>query len=351
MDQQFTASGAEDLESVAWSTDPSGNPATGSGETFTTQWAQYGNKTVTADCGDDCTATADVVAIEIGDLTESVTPQVMQEVYLTGESATHTIFYDGEGGELRAVRIAPVDDPQYPYQGVQDFYAELDSSLGDVTWTFIRPGFYLIKTIRTLNSVETEQFCAIWFKCAPKSPPGVTVPIGKMKRTWWPTADLVLISHGPDHNGGLVNDKAAYPNHVAINSVHDAATAINQYWANQGENPQKFSVIIGDHKLPCAVSVGAGGYSTSGKYFDLSDDTKTERDEFIAACDGKVHTLILTSCVGHDPTINKYLANHAHMNVVGATKNVTTNAYWMLIWVYSCVVDEGGAWITTSPDP
>lgn len=60
--QQFTAEG-ENLDCVEWSTNPSGDPASGEGPTFTTQWSQPGNKTVTAECGDSV-ATANAVAIK-----------------------------------------------------------------------------------------------------------------------------------------------------------------------------------------------------------------------------------------------------------------------------------------------
>lgn len=47
--RQFTASGTA-LDEVDWSTDPAGDPATGSGPTFTTKWDEPGEKTVTAEC-------------------------------------------------------------------------------------------------------------------------------------------------------------------------------------------------------------------------------------------------------------------------------------------------------------
>jgi len=61
--QEFTAQGSN-LGNVAWSTSPAGNPATGKGATFTTQWAASSSPQVTAKCG-NTSATANVTVVAV----------------------------------------------------------------------------------------------------------------------------------------------------------------------------------------------------------------------------------------------------------------------------------------------
>jgi hypothetical protein len=62
-EQQFAAQG-ESVEGVAWSTDPPGYPAIGSGATFMTVWHVPGEKIVTASCS-ETSAQADVTVVAV----------------------------------------------------------------------------------------------------------------------------------------------------------------------------------------------------------------------------------------------------------------------------------------------
>lgn len=61
--QQFTAVGV-DVENVEWSTSPAGDPATGSGGTFSTKWEESGEKTVTGSC-EESSAQSDVTVVAV----------------------------------------------------------------------------------------------------------------------------------------------------------------------------------------------------------------------------------------------------------------------------------------------
>jgi GT2 family glycosyltransferase len=63
----FTATGTNP-GNVSWSTSPAGFPSTGQGSKFSTQWADVGEKQVSASCGPTVkSATVDVVDIQFGD--------------------------------------------------------------------------------------------------------------------------------------------------------------------------------------------------------------------------------------------------------------------------------------------
>ena len=83
----------------------------------------------------DCNATADIVVIEINDLSETVPEDEYDEVTVSGQYA---VPYETTNGQLRAVLIAPMYNPDYPYQWNSDFYARVDHASGDVTITLLR---------------------------------------------------------------------------------------------------------------------------------------------------------------------------------------------------------------------
>lgn len=187
------------------------------------QGGTKGELTIKVDVSDgteSCSKTKELVVIEISDLSESVPLQYMPQVYLEGVQGDYTIPYQHiSGAELRAVRIAPPSDPSSPYSWGTDFNAQVNHITGDVQLTFLRDGAYLVKNIRILNGVETEELVEFMFKTSVGSighnQTGKTVPVDK------PMADLILISSSDCDLLYLKHARLAYDNDEAIDTVAD----------------------------------------------------------------------------------------------------------------------------------
>lgn len=80
--------------------------------------------------------TDEVIVVRIDDLTEEVTPQLMDDVTVA-DGGQYVIPFNDSAGELRAVRISPCEDTQAPYLWGQDFQGVVNHQSGDVTLTFM----------------------------------------------------------------------------------------------------------------------------------------------------------------------------------------------------------------------
>lgn len=256
-------------------------------------------KVVVTDGSDSCEDTDELVVIEIDDLSEDVPDQIMDQLFLDDADNTHVIPYNASAGDLRAVRIAPTDDPSDPYEWGTDFNGEVDNFSGDVTLTFVKDGVYIIKTIRAAAGAEAEEIFAVWYNTGDGSKKDGDCKDGKHDRQSKPTADLVLISASAnDDTNYLVGARNAYGGtHHSIDSVADVIAEMKTYF--EAHNSKPFSVLIVDHGTIAYMSMGAGDTSVggAGKYIDDTATTSVDRDAFMKACkDYKITTCTLAGC-------------------------------------------------------
>ncbi|MBI1900825.1 MAG: hypothetical protein HYS13_06905 [Planctomycetia bacterium] len=245
-----------------------------------------------------CEDTQDLVVIEINDL-GSVQDQLMDQVFITGEtSGSHLVPYNTADGDLRRVGIVPPYDAADPYDWGTDFKAEVDHADGHMDMTFYRAGTYIVEVLRVKNEGQPDQsymqqLFSVWYNAGDLTTEDPKREDGPFQVSARPTADLVLISSSTSDNGSLVNARSQYENEVAIGSVSDVITAIQNY--SQAHPGQEFSVLIVDHGNVALQAMGSGQKwpAPTGKYIDNTSASQNDVNAFTAACNANNVSLVI----------------------------------------------------------
>jgi hypothetical protein len=284
-----------------------------------------------------CSATANLVVIEINDLSETVPENQYDEITVAGQ---YTIAYSNGNGQLRAVLIAPISNPSDPYQWNTDFYAQVNHMTGDVTVTLIRGGPYLIKSIRDNNGTQSVEIVSLLFNAFAHYTTGQKDITGKAVSIPSPSADLILI--GPD--GTLDTDRSANPHYIPMTSVQDAIDSITLAQKLLG---RKVSVAIIEHGGPGLQCMGDGPspVMADGKYIRI-DDPVSAIALFKQGANGKVSSIVLYGCnTAQGPTGAAFitdLANGTGASVTGYTGATTVSSYWRFGTVYEYGATDNG---------
>lgn len=299
-----------------------------------------------------CEATANLVVIEINDLSESVPEDDYPEVSVDCMGDVTVSYYVSGGasvggGELRAVLIAPTDNPSDPYEWDTDFYAEVNHETGDVTIHVCRPGPYLVKTIRDDAGTPSEKIVELLYD-APPLKDGATKKTGKTTKIAFPSADLILISSAGDSANAAA--RSSITGEVLVDDVDDAIAAINAKWAANGNVP--FTLIIIDHGRSAHQSVGDGQAHLPRGY--INPTAGTALTDFMNACNGKVTSCKLLGCNVADGAAGEaflqQLADGGNMSVK-AYKGSVYPVYGLLGLVNHWSASAGGTIVTKAPSP
>lgn len=303
-----------------------------------------------ATCGDK----AGLVVIEINDLTGPVTPQFMDQIDVP--NGQYIIPYSAAEGELRAVLVSPVIDPDYPYQWETDFRVRVDHQTGDASVTLLRSGPYLFKTIREDqggNSTETlfKLYYNSWV-----IPKGKTKTGRDRRRRRRPDPHLVLISTATNDDGSLKAAREFFPRYEDMDSVADAnAKIMAAFIAN---NRQPISVSIVDHGNKAIQGMGDGRGSEACKHISNQLPDAFHVRDFADICrTTRVTEVTFYGCnVAEPPEGEAWIQSLAdliggNVAITACTGEITwTKQYRPVPDVYYDI-EEGSDFITKRPRP
>ena len=286
---------------------------------------------------DEVTDEIDVIVMEVGELDEAVSEQIMDHIYV-GSLGEHTVSYSSADGDLRfAMVLRSNSDADYTFGTTYDAAID-DEDTGDVAVELVDPGIYILKTVRT-GGTEYVMLC---FGGRPSGGAGTKKKTGRTVDIAFPSQELILLSASPQDNGWLANANLSISGEVWIVSVQAAITAINNKWAQT--NPNKFSLAIIDHAKEGFQAVGDGnifrdeeqvGPPAVNKFLDNTPGNKAARDAFMAACNGKVSSITFYGCRVGDGTGGNFL------QTIATGANATTKAHKGSVY---CIYAMLGLW-------